>query len=325
MDKISVIVPVYNVEKYLEECLESIQKQTYKNLEIIIIDDGSTDNSGRICDEYAKKDDRIKVIHQLNQGLSEARNVGIQNATGRYIGFVDSDDYIDIDMYNMLITNMKREDADISCCSSLKVYKNKIKINKKNNCYGCINSEKAIKLLCEGHFIRVSVYTKLYKREIFENIRFPKGKKSEDIYVSYKLLDLADKIVYTSIQKYYYRQRIGSITNSGNINLDAIEASKEMVEFVRKKYPNIVSSAIKSYIYTSIGVYDNIIIQKDNKNDEIKDNILSEIKEDYSIIVKDNTISKARKAQLFLIRHSPHLYNCCFKLFYVLRNYIEQK
>ena len=128
---ISIIVPIYNVEKYLKKCIDSIINQTYKNLEIILVDDGSPDNCGKICDEYAKKDNRIKVIHKENGGVSSARNVGVENATGEYIGFVDSDDYIEKDMYEVLINNLKKENADISIISNYEVYKNKIIENKK--------------------------------------------------------------------------------------------------------------------------------------------------------------------------------------------------
>ena len=123
-EKISVIVPVYNVEQYLERCVDSIINQTYKNLEIILVNDGSTDNSGQLCDELAKKDDRIRVIHKKNGGLSDARNVGIDEAESELIGFIDSDDYIDEDMYELLINNMKNANADLSMCGHFDVYNN---------------------------------------------------------------------------------------------------------------------------------------------------------------------------------------------------------
>lgn len=128
-DLISIIVPVYKVENYLSKCLDSMICQTYKNIEIILVDDGSPDNSGKICDDYAKKDSRIKVIHKENGGLSDARNAGLKIATGKYIGFVDSDDYISVEMYEKLYNQAKKEDADIACCNyyRVKMEKNLIK------------------------------------------------------------------------------------------------------------------------------------------------------------------------------------------------------
>ena len=217
-DKISIIVPVYNVEKYLKECIESILSQTYKNIEIILIDDGSTDNSGKICDEYLKKDSRVKVIHKENGGLSDARNTGIEIASGKYIGFVDSDDYIAKDMYDFLYQNIKRENAEISGCNRFLVYENKIEIYGKKECYEVMDSQRAIEMLCTIGYIGVSAYTKLYEAKLFKDIRYPKGKINEDMYTTYKLFDKANRIVYDATPKYYYRQRSGSITNSKNIN-----------------------------------------------------------------------------------------------------------
>ena len=133
--KVSVIIPVYNVEKYLKECIQSVLRQTYKNLEIILVDDGSKDNSGNICDEYAKRDERIKVIHKKNGGLSDARNAGIDICTGEYIAFLDSDDFIEEDMYEFLVKNLEKAKADISICQVYYVYKNAKQTTHTPNVY----------------------------------------------------------------------------------------------------------------------------------------------------------------------------------------------
>ena len=325
MEKISIVIPVYNVSKYLSKCIDSIINQKYKNLEIILVDDGSTDDSGNICEEYAKKDNRIKVIHKENGGLSDARNVGIDNATGEYIGFVDSDDWISEDMYFILYNNMKKEDADISCCNRFFAYINTIKPYGTVDFYEVMDSQRAIELMCTYGYLGVSAYTKLYKKEIFQNIRYPKGKVNEDIYTTYKLLDKASKIVYDATPLYYYRQRRGSITNSKKVNVNAMEASKELLDFVEKKYPEIRNAAIKNYIFYSIGVYDNILKSKNKEKRELKNTIRENIKKYYSFIKKDKNIVKSRKMQLFLIRYFKLLYEMSFYLYDFAKNQLKKK
>ena len=281
-----------------------------------------------MCDEYAKKDTRIKVIHKTNGGLSDARNVGIDNATGEYIGFVDSDDWISSDMYLTLYNNMKKENADISCCNRYIVFTNVTKPYGTVNFYEVMDSQRAIELMCTLGYMGVSAYTKLYKKAIFNNIRYPKGKVNEDIYTTYKLLDKANKIVYDAKPLYYYRQRKGSITNSKAIIKNAMYASKEMLDFVEKKYPDIRNAAIKNYIFCSIGVYDNILKNKYKKsaeNIEIKQKINEEIKKYYSFIKKDKNLSKSRKMQLFLIRYSKPLYEITFYFYDFVKNQIKKK
>ena len=327
MDKISIVVPIYNVEKYLNQCIESIINQTYKNLEIILVNDGSSDNSGKICDEYEKQDERIIVIHKENGGLSDARNAGIEIATGKYIGFVDSDDYIEEDMYELLYNNMIKENTEISCCNRFLLYANKKEIYGEKKYYAVMDSQEAIELSCKIGYIGISAYTKLYKRDLFSNIRYPKGKISEDMYTTYKLFDKANKIVYDSTPKYYYRQRKGSITNSKKININALEAAKEMIEFVRNKYPDIENDAIKYYLYTAIGVYDNIIKSKvkDEKILQLKKEILQDVKRYFPIVKKDKNINVDRRIQLLLIEKSHIIYNCFFIIYDKIKNKVKIK
>lgn len=325
MEKISIIVPIYNVEKYLKQCIDSIIAQTYTNIEIILVDDGSPDNSGNICDEYAKKDCRIKVIHKQNGGLSDARNAGIKVASGELIGFVDSDDYIANDMYELLYNNLKKENAQISCCNRYICYKNKNTIYGINNFYEVMDSMRAIELMCTYGYIGFSAYTKLYKKELFDNIKFPKGKVCEDMFIMYKLFDLANVIVYDANPKYYYIQRKGSISRNKKNKIDAIESSKEIVEFVRKHYKPIENVAIKNYIYTSIGVY-NVILKNKSKEDNIElvHSILSEINKYYKVVIEDKEISKARKIELWLIQHYRNLYDIIFLLYDNIKNKLRK-
>lgn len=237
-DLISIIIPVYNVEEYLNQCLDSIINQSYNNLEIIIIDDGSTDNSSKICDEFAIKDNRIKVIHKSNGGLSDARNIGIENSNGKYIFFVDSDDFIDNIMIEKLYKLIKANDADISMCNFTYYYNDDLKHELiespvKND---ILNRQEAIdKLFEEKNWFYVVAWNKLYKKEIWDDIKFPKGYIHEDEAVIHKVFMKCNKIVTTSESLYFYRQVKGSIMNSGfnEKRLDKYYALSDRIVFLK--------------------------------------------------------------------------------------------
>lgn len=210
---ISVIVPVYNVAPYLKECLDSVVRQTYTNLEIILIDDGSTDNSGNICDDYAKVDKRIRVVHQKNAGLGPARNTGLDLCTGAYLSFVDSDDFLALDMLEFLYKNAINKAADISICSFL-LYDNITgevfpSTRKYQDCF-FTNAQDFL-----THFFtrppHAYVWAKLYRRKLFAQYRF-KDIAFEDALMWVPLCKVAQRFVISLQKKYFYRQRIGSIT-----------------------------------------------------------------------------------------------------------------
>lgn len=213
-DLISIIIPVYKVEKYLEKCIESVLKQTYTNLQIILVDDGSPDNCGKICDEYAKKDSRIEVIHKANGGLSDARNVGISKAKGRYIGFVDSDDYIKEDMYEILLNLIKKYDADVSICNLYDVIDGKEYVRNKDNGIHEYSRIDILKEILLDKNIQSYAWNKLYKKELFDEIKYPIGKKYEDIGTTFYLFEKCNKIVVTSEPEYYYLKRADSLVNN---------------------------------------------------------------------------------------------------------------
>jgi len=209
--KISVIVPVYNIEKYIGECLESLLNQTYKDLEIILVDDGSKDNSGRLCDNYAAADKRIKVVHQKNGGVSVARNAGLEAASGDYIGFCDGDDWVEPELYQTLLENMLESDADISHCAFQYVKK-----DKAIPFYGTCKKEvqdrtKGIVELLKGSYIEPGLWTKLFKRETLGSIRFDASVKyNEDLLFNFLVFCRADKLVYEDKVLYNYRSRENS-------------------------------------------------------------------------------------------------------------------
>ena len=183
---ISVIVPVYNVEDYLSKCVASILAQSYKNLQVILVDDGSTDRCPEICDDIAKRESRVQTIHKKNGGLSSARNAGIDAANGDFLAFVDSDDYIAPDMYEYLYRNMAETESDISICGKYVVYENGRLILKQDQSILCLvmDSEEAIRRMCSFRDYDTSSCDKLYKRELFSSIRFPLGKLCEDWYTT---------------------------------------------------------------------------------------------------------------------------------------------
>ena len=260
--EISIIVPVYNVEKYLKRCIDSILNQSFTDFELILVDDGSTDNSGEIIDEYAIKDERIKVIHKENGGLSSARNVGIEYSKGNYIAFVDSDDYINKNMYKILYKNAIKYNAEISICNFEYVYENddvdeeqdiiseKISVNN--------NIESLEKLYSSENIQFIVAWNKLYKKNLFEKIRYDYGKYHEDEFIIHKLLYKCNKSVYCYDKLYYYLQRNGSIMGSSfNVNkLDVLDAMKERMDFFREIHlKELEYKTQNNYLYYFLDYY----------------------------------------------------------------------
>ena len=235
---ISVIIPVYNVESYLERCINSVINQTYTNLQIILVDDGSTDNSGSLCDSFATKDIRILVIHKVNGGLSSARNAGIKIAEGNLIGFIDSDDWITIDMYEYLLQILTDYDADVAQVSYINVSNNKIYkyIKKTNYNVVCINNRRDIlsTYLINGMSNNKSypACTKLYKKKLFSNIAFPEGQKYEDMATNYDILSKASKYVISDKICYFYFASPQSITRNGFVlsDFDILKVGEQIRE-----------------------------------------------------------------------------------------------
>lgn len=218
MDLISVVVPVYNVEKYLNRCVESIVNQTYKNLEIILVDDGSTDSSPAICDEWAQKDNRIKVIHKKNGGLSSARNAGIKALTGKYVCFIDSDDYIEINTFELMLKSITKDDYDVCICSANLVDKDYNIISKENYKSSTFSGEEVMKAFLTGKvFESISACDKLYKVSVIRNnnITFNEEEKwGEDFPFNYRYFKKVDKLISIDDRLYnYLTKRNGSITN----------------------------------------------------------------------------------------------------------------
>lgn len=241
MAVISVVVPVYNVEQYLDKCVKSIVQQSVKDLEIILVDDGSSDRSGALCDEWKKRDSRIIVIHKENGGLSDARNCGIQRSSAPYIGLIDSDDYIKSDMFEVLLRNLKKTDADISMCGYMDVYGDTVKNICEDKTAFCWNQEQTIREILLSKRQSVHAVTKLYKRELFDHVSYPFGKVSEDAFVIMDILDQIKKAVYTPYAGYYYVHREGSIKTGAYKPTDKnrIEAHSKNLDYITHKWPSL--------------------------------------------------------------------------------------
>ncbi|MFA5323011.1 MAG: glycosyltransferase family 2 protein [Smithella sp.] len=235
---ISIIVPVYKTEPYLHRCLDSVVNQTHKNLEIILVDDGSPDNCGKICDEYEVLDPRIKVIHQQNAGLSAARNAALKMASGEYIGFVDSDDWIAADMFEILYGGVAKYEAQIAICGYYYVNVNNYREVKEKDTT-LYNRKDALHHLILNETFTNHVWNKLFKKELFEGVYFPPGRTFEDIATTYKLFEKAEKIVFLNSSKYYYLQRDNSIIGAKTIKSEAdkcVMMYERYIDLV-KRYP----------------------------------------------------------------------------------------
>ena len=257
MNLISVIVPVYNVENYLRKCLDSIINQTYKDLEIIVVDDGSTDSSGKICDEYAEHDSRIKVIHKPNGGLSDARNAGLSVCVGEYISFVDSDDYIEKNMYEIMIRSAIKEDSDMVVCRQFLVINDRVypAYKGKNIVYNYEDKTDMIRCMLNTSGL-VSVCFKLYKRKIFSVAHFVKGKNYEDAFFITDSVKNAGKMTVIPTCLYYYRMRNDSITHKKQWSKhiwDPIESYKYNLKIVKQFYPEVVKD-VEKRLYWSFRV-----------------------------------------------------------------------
>lgn len=303
---VSVIVPVYNVAPYLEECLDSVVGQTYRNLEIIVVDDGSTDGSGAVCDEYAKKDGRIQVIHQPNRGLSAARNVGLDVAKGDHISFVDSDDAVS----PVFIEALLSAGADVAQCASCRNAEGLNRENRRPAFEYLTNVEASERLQFDSTGDAIVVWNKLYRRGLFDTIRFPEGKQHEDEFVTYRVLWDAGQVAVTGELLYYYRQRSGSTTNRGfsRGSLDAIEALEGRSMFYREQeedYLAVLTDAVACHRLRNI------------KND-----IYRAFPEDapfwrkhmhghYATVMKCPQVSMQKKMALTIQMVSPWLYKAC--------------
>ncbi len=314
---ITVVVPVYKVEEYLEKCIESIINQTYKNLEIILVDDGSKDNCANICDEFSKQDTRIKVIHKENEGLSEARNVGIREAHGKYITFIDSDDYISNDYIEYLYNLIKKYNVSLSICGIQVVWKNtKIKdqVNSLHEEY--LGASDTFKNLLFSKGIEISAYGKLYLLELWQGLEFPKGKMYEDTAVIYKLIEKATNIAYGNKKCYHYVARKGSISKQKVFNKneeDYIEHTNTMLSYIKEKYPELDSAVERYDTYANFRILRMLIFTKP-RNREMEKSTISKIKKYQKKVFSLSDTPKRDKIAIVLLNMGLPV----FKFFWII-------
>lgn len=323
---ISVIVPVYNVEKYLNRCVESIVNQTYENLEIILVDDGSTDNCPEICEEWAEKDNRIKVVHKQNGGLSSARNAGMDIMHGEYVLFIDSDDYIDLKMAEEMYKKISKDDYDVCLCNS----------NSVDNDYNIIYTSQNKSVIFEGKdiiynflsaavFDSFSVCDKMYKVSVLKNnnLRFDETIKwGEDYPFNYHCFKVINKLISVENAYYYYLiSREGSITYNvtyGSVNrwknikmvLEAEKDNSVNYEIVLKKYASELLCILRELL-------------RDGNRELIKENyktIIDEIKKYYAEFIKLNNLNRKVKFSIMLINVSPNAFKFLYKFLFCKKN-----
>lgn len=311
-EKISVIVPVYNVEKYLKKCISSLINQTYHNLEIILVDDGSSDNSGTICDDFSFMDDRVQVIHKENGGLSDARNAGIECAGGAYILFVDSDDFIHPQMVEILYRNLKEKEADISVCCFQEIYEDERKIDFEEIAEENIEVYEdmaVMEQLVYKNLITVVAWNKLYKCDLWKDLRYPRGYIHEDEFVIHELLHMARKTVYTDAKLYYYLQRADSIT--GKIKLkniqDVMEAYEHRLRFLKKyQYEFMLCETKKDFLFLCIKYYNKL--KKSREARQMQLAIRKRFAEIFAeICIRDSLDTETRKLYTVFDK-SPRMY-----------------
>lgn len=326
---ISVIVPIYKVEKYLRRCIDSILNQSFTQIELILVNDGSPDGCGKICDEYLSIDSRVKVIHKENGGLSDARNSGLDIAKGEFIVFVDSDDFIHKDMIGNLYEVLIKTNSDIVQCKFKKFIEldeiNKIENNELDeNKIDIFDRKNAISYLINNNIVNVNSWNKIYKRKLFEEIRFPKGKIHEDEFVTYKLLYKANRIAYLDYELYYYFNNSNGIMKNLNLKteIDRIEALEERCEFL------LSNNEIELYNKSLVALFFRLLkvryLIKRQKDIEVKscyyELINCKIKNILIKLKNNSEISKNNKKIIKLIN-----INYFFVNIYDLNNFILEK
>lgn len=319
---ISVIVTAYNIEAYLPRCLDSILTQVYSNLQIIVIDDGSTDSTDTICDDYAKKDERIQIIHQANQGPSVARNAGIEIAQGSYIGFVDGDDWIEPDMYASMFNACVKEDAEIACCAYKQVGQNSEKQEFSNKQY-LLSREEALDIyICDNRTFHIyhSVWSKLFRREIIASLKFPSGRKSEDIMYTTRALAQAVKCVFLDVPYYnYVVDRQDSIMNADIIERrfkDEIPFWKEQTGYLYGLgMKELAQKAAYQYYRKMLFYYIDFRARKLKPSAERLVQIIRNEKREINSVYKKDFVKKGDRIRMMLFLCCPGLYYQTVKLY----------
>ncbi len=308
MDLISVIVPIYNVEPYLRRCVDSILAQKYRNLEIILVDDGSPDDCPQICDEYAAQDERIKVIHKANGGLSSARNAGLDAASGDWVSFIDSDDWIEPDMYEVLLRNAGNANAEISVggVNDELVDQDRVTVTKTTY-HGALKQETLSPTEAMARYFTTSwaAWDKIYRKELFQTIRFPVGEINEDEAIVLKLLDTCTAVSYTNQVFYHYIHRAQSITTSAfsEKKLAWYRHCQDNLRWIQQYHPELAAFADKRLCSSILWTLREIALSPQNF-DEIAGSLQQDIRSNYHKFFKC-ALSRSERRRLLVLRFLP--------------------
>ena len=312
---VSVIIPAYNIEDYIGRCLDSIISQTYKNLEIIVVDDGSRDHTGEILDNYAKKDRRIKVIHKENGGVSSARNKGIEAAEGDYIGFIDGDDLIESEMYKILVDLLEEENADIAHCGYQMVFLDRVDYYHNTGKKKIQTTEEGLKDLLSGEMIEPGLVNKLYKKELIKNCRLDETVKiNEDLLMNYQLFKLSQKSVYYDITPYSYMIRSSSATGANSLitkREDALRVLNQIKDDCINN--NLLSIIYKRYIYLLMAICRDDL--KDRSYIEYQKKQRKQLKKELKTDIFKSCIPKKLKYMSLFSCYLPHIMKVIYKMY----------
>lgn len=316
---VSVIVPVYNVEKYLNKCIDSLINQTYKNIEILLIDDGSTDKSGKICDSLKNKYKNIKVYHKENGGLSDSRNYGIEKAKGKYVMFIDSDDYIDCDFIQKLLYSLINNNSDI--CSGAKKYEHYSKITIINDGDGfSLSSKETLKKMILKQDIDNSVCDKIFKKELFDNIKFPENRYYEDIATTYKLMLNSVYISHVNHVYYHYVMRSNSISKEefNYKQFDSLLFTMQQKKDIVRIYPDLLLECNANYYLELMSTLRRINKSTNKKNFKVENKKIKKLfKVDFINIMKNPYIPIYKKIMAIFIYFN--FYKLLEKIYHVLK------
>lgn len=314
---ISIIVPVYNVEKYLKKCVYSILNQSYKNLEVILVNDGSTDNSGKICDELSREDSRINVYHKDNGGLSDARNYGVAKANGEYVGFVDSDDYIDQYMYENLYKAIRKYNTQIAECGITRVYKNnKLRPHYDGEEYSLVvDREGYLKEYLENRKVYGAAVCKLLSIDLAKVLKFPDGKVYEDVFYTLELLKKVDKYTLISGNYYYYYIRGNSITTKtfSSRDMDYIEIIDKIGEYTLNNYSKLKEKLFIRQGFAYLSIFNQIIQLNDYRQIPEYSILIGKLKNIRSNIIFNKLAPKSLKIAIILLNINERLYKKVLK------------
>jgi glycosyltransferase involved in cell wall biosynthesis len=316
--KVSVIIPVYNIEPYLRRSLESVLAQTLADIEVIVVDDGSTDASGRICDEYARSDGRVTVIHQANAGISAARNAGLERARGNYLGFVDGDDMIEPDMYAYLYDLALRHDADVVQCGVYDCYEDEVLITQDEDYFELTDGRTLLQRMLESRGGTMHVYNKIYRRSSLGKVRFHRLNVAEDVRYLADVAPIAERAVVTSRPKYYYLHRPGSATSS-DFDLymaDGIGVYDQIYDEVAAWSTELRQVAAMRRCYCRLLVLDKMYLSKSGFPRELERDIVRFERRHWRDLLRRHYVTRSREVAFVALLINKRLYRAIVRAFY---------